>query len=245
MDETPSSVPPPEPKAQLTPAQIAFRQYFRGSFRITQGSYRGQSFVHEWTMGSGLMPQVEIPRKIPDYLKELTPPGVHVKISGDIIQRDRDTSWADLYRISQTTENIPPSESAKSVVKEVLKKELKYQLIGRYGRNFNDDIFDSYLRRTVVLGEKTDSPILDKLCLDLKAELDRLRSTGGDQISPELLNAPWLMQLENLLRSTNPEDYDRAEEIMETMGPKKVLAYVEALYQRNHRGEKFFPTSQT
>lgn len=245
MDEIPSPLKPPEPKAQLTPDQIALRQYFRGSFRITQGSYRGQSFVHEWTKASGLMPQAEIPRKIPDYLRDLTPPGIHMKVTGDLIQNDRDMSWNELFRISQTEQTTPPSEATKKILKEVLKRELRYQLLGRYGRNFNDDIFESQLRRTVILGERTDSPILDRLCLDLKAELERLNKEASGPITPEMLNSPDLKALEDFLRSNKPDDYDKAEITMQQMGPRKVLAYVKALYERNHRGEKFFPDSQS
>lgn len=232
---------PKEPKPVLTPDQIAFRQYFRGSFRISQGSYKGQSFIHEWTMSSGLMPPVEIPRKIPEYLKDLTPPGVHLRVSDTLIQNDRDMSWSDLYRISHAEPTIPSSDSVKSIVSEVLKRELRYQLIGRFGRNFNDDIFESHLRKVAVLKEKTDSPILDRLCIELGVELDRLRNLPTATVSPEALNSPWLKELEDLLRSNDPDQYDQAEKILNDMGNRKLLAYVEALYNRNHSGERFFP----
>lgn len=226
-----------EPKTPLSPAQIAFRQYFRESFRFTQGSSVGQSFVNEWVIAAGLMPDVDLPRIVPTYIRTVHPPGIHLKNLQDPEDEITD-AYNDIRRLKRDQDLASSEKSLDKVLDKMLEMELKYQIRGRRGRSMNDDMFDSYMRRYLVLGEATGSPILDKLAVELRRKLDELRERPREEIDPEVKSEK-VTEITRLLRLEGWEE--NALSIMRELGQRELLALVEEYWELNHSGKKFYP----
>ncbi len=228
-----------EPKTPLSPAQIAFRQYFRESFRFTQGSFTNQKVVTSWVVASGLMPDVELPRRMPSYLKTVAPPGAHLQRSSEERKDDLDFAYREVVRITKDGAKATPEYLAGNILGGMLQMELKYQLRGRYGRRPNDDMFDSYMRRYLILGEATGSPILDKLALELRRKLDELRKKPREVIDPTEKSKK-IAEITRLLRGNFVQEQD-AISLMRQLGQRELLALIEEYWELNHSGKKFYP----
>lgn len=243
MAESPG-IKPPDLTPPQTPEQTAMLHYFRNSFRLTQGSAKGQQSVNDWAMSYGLIPAVDIPPQIPDYLL-VRPPRMHLKSSEERIVDDRQMAYEDLKFVMEFGPRSTPEVARGVILSEILKKELRYQLIGRYGRGFNDNMFESYLRRSLVLGENFSSHELDKLLKELRKDLKKLKREPATKITDTMLSSSNMKELEDLFRSNEAQDQQEADDRMDASGPRTVLSYVEALWERNHPGERFFPEPPT
>ncbi len=236
----PKDIRPPvqtEPKTALSPEQIAFRQFFRGSFRFTQGSSIGQSFTNEWAVASGLMPDVDLPRIVPAYIRAISPPGIHLK-NLESPKNEITDAYNDIRRLKRDGTQFSQEDSLDKILESMLQMEFKYQLRGRRGRSMNDDMFDSYMRRYLVLGEATDSPILDKLAVELRRKLDELRKKPREEVDAEQRSK----KVEEITRLLHLEGWEgNALALMREIGPRELLALVEEQWEVNHRGQRFYP----
>lgn len=244
MDQTSELSPSgnsPELRSPLRPEEIQLRSYFRGSFRYAQGSLMAQSFITQWAYSSGRIQTMEIPEVMPEYIEGLMPPGNHIISSKSKTNIDIEAAWRDLYISSRATEFVSPQEALENVLNEILKRELKYQLVGRKGRSQTQDKYDSYLRRFVVLGEKADSPILDDLSQELEEAVAKLTEEPTPQVTPETLESREIKVLEARFKKGGLVNSDKADSTMTMMGSRKMLSLVVALWEKNHPGQQFFP----
>ncbi len=238
---------PQEPRKMLAPDQIAMRQFVRGTFRISQGALGIQLPAIEWASFNGRIPIQEIPAEMPDYLQDLFPPGQHKKLDQEQANAGILTAWEKIHELTYGISPTPESEILPVLTHEILKMELKYQLLDRPARNNPADNHESQVRKYILQGEKTESPIIDDLCIELKREFEKLREEPAPEITAEMISPESFRVLtQYYIGMSGYQPISRyVEEELRAMGDRKVLAYVEALWEQNHPGQRFFPEQTT
>ncbi len=240
MAETPI-VKAPDITPPQTPEQTAMLHYFRGAFRLSQGSARAQNSIDDWAMGNGLIPVVNMPHQIPEYLL-IRPPRLHLKSPENRINDDRNDAWEALRFVTENGPRNTPEKAKKIILQEILLKELVYQRLTRHGRDFNDDMFESHLRRNLILGEDyANSPIINQLLKELRIELEKLRAEPIEPITDEMIQSPDMKEIDELLRSGEGAKREEGGERIRKFGTRRNLAFVEKLWEDHHPGQKFFP----
>ena len=225
----------------ITPAEIAVRQFVRGSFLVSEGSLAIQKVIFDYAVAKDLLPDIEIPRHIPKYMLSLFPPGQHLERPADVIKDDRAFVWGELHKSKSEPKGIEAEKLVPVVLSEVLGREFKYQIVKRPKRAPDSDQHESYLRKFAVIGESTGSQITDQLCAELTQALDRLRAEPFSSVTKEMISNEALSPLPQLFQGSGELIEDMISRRLNAMGDRRILAYVEALWERNHPGESFFP----
>ena len=188
-----------------------------------------------------MLPDVEIPRKIPKYMLTLLPPGQHAERAAERIHQDRAFVWNTLYESKAKPKGVAAEKFTPLILDEILGREFRYQLKGRPKRGPENDAYESYLRKFVVLGETTGSSITDQLCLDLKPILEALRREPFPVVTDDMISPETLSPLPQLVEGSGDIIEGMIAKRLNAMGNQRILSLVEALWERNHPGQKFFP----
>ncbi len=249
MDNGPKDIPHPlganqrlfhpDNRPTLTPQESAMRKFFRGTFRSSQGHIGLQEDITNWAIVRSKVPIMDIPRHAPFYILDLLPPTQHKESNDERIKVERANAWARLHLGIQNRDRIDEEALLPNILSETLKRELKFQIMGRPQRT-TEDIFESYLRKNTILGEPASSPEMTDLATELKGPLEELRAEPFEKLIPEEIKSATDF-LSKLYPSTNPINEDIIGTFLASWRDRKVLAFVEFLWERNHPGQSFFP----
>lgn len=239
------SLPAKKDSSPLSPDEIAVRQFVRSSFIVSEGSLGIQNTIFDYAVAKGLLSEIDIPRKIPNYMLTLFPPGQHVIRPPEIIKDDRAFAWSALHKSKSEPKGVEAEKLVPVILSEVLGREFKYQIVKRPKRAPDTDQHESYLRKFVLMGESTGSQITDQLCLDLKPLLAKLRDEPFPAVTDDMISNDALSPLPQMLQGSGDLIEGMISKRLNAMGDRRILAYIEALWEKNHPGEKFFPPSPT
>lgn len=235
------SLPATKDSAPLTPAEIAVRQFVRGSFLVSEGSIAIQRVIFDYAVVKDLLPEAEIPKEIPSYMLSLFPPGQHLSRSAEVIEEDRAFVWGELHKSKSEPKRVDAEKLVPVILSEVLGREFKYQIVKRPKRSPESDQHESYLRKFAVVGDSTGSQITDQLYSELAQALDHLRAESFPPVTDEMISNEALSPLPQMFQGSGGLIEGMISKRLNAMGDRRILAYIEALWERNHPGEKFFP----